>query len=367
MLSEDIKQGATKLKIGSRGDLKVGGSIVLGDGTKKDYAVVKEITDDFIVLAEPLEHSHKAGTEILKTEACTVTQHRNSAGVCTDCPKGYSCDGKKATKCKVTEYPKDNKCIICPSGFTCNGESAPVKCDSSKYVSNNKCLSCPSGLSCNGAIACKVTEYPKDNKCTICPSGFTCNGKSAPTQCDSSKYVSNNKCLPCPSGFTCNGKSAPVKCDSSKYVSNNKCLPCPSGKSCNGATALEPCNRDTSRSISWNKVTNSACRNKQDNAYITGWQISTTQRKISPAECMSICNQYECCLGVRSNVNQGNVCMLLGTPTWYSSEGPVKHANIETGRKWEALYKNGWDEPKNWIARFGSRAGSYQCWSKYPL
>ena len=283
MLSEDIKQGATKLKIGSRGDLKVGGSIVLGDGTKKDYAVVKEITDDFIVLAEPLEHSHKAGTEILKTEACTVTQHRNSAGVCTDCPKGYSCDGKKATKCKVTEYPKDNKCIICPSGFTCNGESAPVKCDSSKYVSNNKCLSCPSG------------------------------------------------------------------------------------KSCNGATALEPCNRDTSRSISWNKVTNSACRNKQDNAYITGWQISTTQRKISPAECMSICNQYECCLGVRSNVNQGNVCMLLGTPTWYSSEGPVKHANIETGRKWEALYKNGWDEPKNWIARFGSRAGSYQCWSKYPL
>ena len=119
---------------------------------------------------------------------------------CSDCPKGYYCEGYKATICdagKYTDSDNSDSCYNCDKGYFCPGQIYQdennnwknANGDDISYIS--EAVSNPLAWS-GQKIPCPQGYYSKFNKqakCTKCPSGTTnAVSNKGNTSCDTTVY-----------------------------------------------------------------------------------------------------------------------------------------------------------------------------------
>ena len=192
------------------------------------------------------------------TACASGTYSLASAGVCSDCPSGSSCNSGVATLCSAGNYQastKQTSCLSCTVGSYCvQGSISPTVCPDgltslASSTSSTSCTSCPAGNFCKTGIktACVAGTYQPStgqSVCLACVAGSYCLlGASSPTACPDGKYSlasaqSSADCIQCPQGVSCSG-GVVLNCSAGTYAAPGaaSCSPCPAGFYCLAGTS----------------------------------------------------------------------------------------------------------------------------------
>ena len=184
-------------------------------------------------------------TDTLGASACLAcdpgTYSYAGSTKCTDCPKGWFCEGgDDFGKCPggtYTDQTKSTACSSCPAGTYNDQEGQP------------KCKACPAGKynpekGKTACTSCPADTYNDDSKtgvteCKKCDEGFySLEGsttKSACTSCGAGTYGSGGRCIDCQQGYYCPGGKNRQACPAGTYnpetgkTGIEACLPCEEG------------------------------------------------------------------------------------------------------------------------------------------
>lgn len=185
----------------------------------------------------------------LKTNDYLVTNAGKTAYIPTTCPADRSCNGVKASLCKVGQYAVAGTgvCLDCPAGHACH-DGAAVECNGNNInYHNTTCLPCPTSAVCkNGSfVKCNLglKEVRRADGVMGCSSCSNDRYNAATKTCK--ECTENMSCLlgiACASGFYYNDDFATGSNKFEKYMSG--CIPCPERNMCSGGV-IRPCEKGT--------------------------------------------------------------------------------------------------------------------------